>query len=180
MNQKTTMKVTQKILAGAGVVALTVGFLIANPPKSADEKLMSECLQQYPTAWQAEPRWKEGCSIEVAHKTGKITAQERDKRDHARFLKYTPKEFLKPVVEAPAASTPEPVAVAPVEHTNTYEETMTEACEAGRQYKNDVATGFMTHSQSFAKAREYAHHLSAQSAGVDSGEIYAKIKECLW
>jgi hypothetical protein len=57
---------------------------------------------------------------------------------------------------------------------------MAEACEAGRQYKNDVAEGRMTISQSYAEARYYAHDLSAQSAGVDSGVLYAKIKECLW
>ena len=169
MNQKTTVKVTQKILAGAGVAALTIGFLIVNPLKSADEKLMSECLQRFPFVTMPTAEAQDRCRISVDIQTGKL----------AKY-NYPAPSTTEPVAEAPAASTPEPVAEAPVEHTYTYEETMTEACEAGRQYKNDVATGFMTHSQSFAEAREYAHHLSAQSAGVDSGEIYAKIKECLW
>jgi hypothetical protein len=169
MNQKTTVKVTQKILAGAGVVALTVGFLIVNPLKSADEKLMSECLQRFPFVGMPTAEAQDRCRISVDIQTGKL----------AKY-NYSAPSTPEPVAESPAASTPEPVAEAPVEHTYTYEEVMAEACAAGRQYSNDVATGFMSHSQSFAEAREYAHHLSAQSAGVDSGVIYAKIKECLW
>ena len=83
-------------------------------------------------------------------------------------------------VEAPAPAPVEAPAASPVEHTYSYDEAMTEACEAGRQYSNDVAEGFMTHSQSYSEARSYAHHLSAQSAGVDNGVLYAKIKECMW
>jgi len=173
MNQKTTVKVTQKILAGAGVAALTIGFLIVNPLKSADEKLMSECLQRFPFVTMPTAEAQDRCRISVDIETGKLTKDNYESRN-------PPLSTPEPVAVAPAASTPEPVAQAPVEHTNTYEETMTEACEAGRQYKNDVATGFLKQSQAYAEASSYAHHLSAQSAGVDSGEIYAKIKECLW
>ena len=80
--------------------------------------------------------------------------------------------------EAPVAAPVE--APAPVEHTYSYDEAMTEVCEAGRQYRNDVNEGYMTTTQSYAEARSYAHHLSAQSAGVDNGVLYAKIKECMW
>ncbi len=90
------------------------------------------------------------------------------------------KDSRESVAEATAASTPEPVAEAPVEHTYTYEEAMAEACAAGRQYRNDVDTGFLRHSQAEAEAASYAEHLAAQSSGVDSGVLYQKIKQGLW
>ena len=83
-------------------------------------------------------------------------------------------------VEAPAPAPVEAPAPAPVEATYTYEEVMAEACEAGRQYKNDIGTGFITLSQARGEAKLYADDLSAQSARVGSEVIYDKIRECLW
>lgn len=76
------MKVSQKkILAGAGVVALTIGFLIVNPLKSVDEKLMSECLQRIPFVWLPAAEAQKSCRIEVDIETGKLTKETLPKPD---------------------------------------------------------------------------------------------------
>ena len=156
MNQKTLLSV-----AGLAGLALTAGLLIVNPLKSTDEKLMDECLKSIPFVWESPAEAQSSCRINVDIQTGKLT-------------KHTYKTPVEAPVEAPVA------APAAVERTYSYEEAMIEACEAGRQYRNDVNEGFMTTSQSYAEARSYSHHLSAQSAGVDNGVLYAKIKECMW
>lgn len=160
MNQKTLLSV-----AGLAGLALTAGLLIVNPLKSADEKLMDECLKSIPFVWESPAEAQSSCRINVDIQTGKLT-------------KHTYKTPVESPVEAPVAA---PVAApAAVERTYSYEEAMTEACEAGRQYRNDVELGYMQTQQSFDEARSYAHHLSAQSAGVDNGVLYSKIKECMW
>jgi len=67
-----------------------------------------------------------------------------------------------------------------IEHTYSRKEALAEACDAGRQYRKDVDTGFMRPSQAEAEASSYAHHLASKSEGVDRYELYEKIKQGLW
>ena len=67
-----------------------------------------------------------------------------------------------------------------IEHTYTRKEALAEACDAGRQYRKDVDTGFMRPSQAEFEASSYARHLASKSKGVDRYELYEKIKQGLW
>ena len=158
MNQKTLLSI-----AGLAGVALTAGLLIASAQKPSLESA-TECLKRIEMQFLPAAEEVRLCGGTFQNKV----------------LGPTVKATVKAPAEAPAVAPVEAPAVAPVEHTYSYEEAMTEACEAGRQYRNDVELGYMQTQQSFDEARSYAHHLSAQSAGVDNGVLYAKIKECMW
>ena len=54
-----------------------------------------------------------------------------------------------------------------------------EACEAGMQYRNDVDSGWMKHSQSEYEARQYSSYLAANSP-AQKGELYRAVTQGLW
>jgi hypothetical protein len=163
MNQKTLLSI-----AGLAVVATVTGAsLIAATLLGPKSESATDCLKRI--EMQLLPAAEE---VRLCGGTFKDLVADTKKPGW-----NVPKA---PVAKVPVVAPVEAPVVAPVEATYTYEGAMAEACEAGRQYSNDVAEGFMTHSQSYAEARSYAHHLSAQSAGVDNGVLYAKIKECMW
>jgi len=165
MNQKTLLSV-----AGLAGLALTAGLLIASAHKSESESV-AECIKRATyQQMQAAGGVVNLCSGVVAP----------DAPDTPEMKKKLAKLTAEVEAEAAAALAAESQTPATVERTYSYEEAMTEACEAGRQYRNDVELGYMQTQQSFDEARSYAHHLSAQSAGVDNGVLYAKIKECMW
>ena len=61
----------------------------------------------------------------------------------------------------------------------TYEQAMKEACEAGRQYREDVDLHGMRHSEAEYEAKAYSQHL-ADNSPAPRKALYDRIQKGLW